>query len=214
MKNNNDPVKQILQNKNKTSKSFNPILVVICVACFAVLMVFYSTEILKSYGFALFIGLPFIIGLFCSLLVCMQSKQSLGTCLIMSILGLFISSAILIIIAMEGMVCIILVLPLSLFLTLSGATFGYIIQELVWDSYKKTALTVFIIFIFPLSISVEAGLDLQPSLNEVSSSIIIDAPKEIVWNEVVTSELPALDELIFKTGMAYPIRAEIDGQGV
>ncbi len=57
-------------------------------------------------------------------------------------------------------------------------------------------------------------LRLRPQLIEVRSSITINASKEIVWDEVVSSSLPPPDEFIFKTGIAYPIRAEIDGEGV
>ncbi|NIP38480.1 MAG: hypothetical protein GWO07_06135 [Candidatus Dadabacteria bacterium] len=132
----------------------------------------------------------------------------------MSILGLFITSAILILVGMEGMICIVLAFPISLFLTLLGAAFGYVIQDLVWDIYKKQNLTILTIFILPLILGVESTLELKPALIKVQSSIIINASKEIVWKEVIASELPPPNELIFKTGIAYHIKAEIDGRGV
>jgi hypothetical protein len=55
----------------------------------------------------------------------------------------------------------------------------------------------------------------EPPLVAVTTSIEIDAPPERVWRHVVTfSELPPPEELYFKTGIAYPLRAEIRGSGV
>ena len=51
-------------------------------------------------------------------------------------------------------------------------------------------------------------------LLEVKSSVVVNAPPEKVWQNVVSfSELPPPEELIFKLGVAYPIRAEINGHG-
>jgi hypothetical protein len=44
---------------------------------------------------------------------------------------------------------------------------------------------------------------------------MIDANRGKIWSNVVSfSELPKPSELIFKTGLAYPLRAEITGKGV
>jgi hypothetical protein len=42
----------------------------------------------------------------------------------------------------------------------------------------------------------------------------VNASPEKVWQQVIAfSEIPAPDELIFRAGVAYPIRAEIHGSG-
>jgi hypothetical protein len=52
-------------------------------------------------------------------------------------------------------------------------------------------------------------------LREVASSIVIDAPPEVVWPHVVGfTELPPPTQLAFRLGIAYPIRARIEGSGV
>jgi hypothetical protein len=52
-------------------------------------------------------------------------------------------------------------------------------------------------------------------LLEVKSSVIVNATLEKVWRNVVSfSDLPPPDEMIFKLGVAYPLRAEISGSGV
>jgi Polyketide cyclase / dehydrase and lipid transport len=61
-----------------------------------------------------------------------------------------------------------------------------------------------------------AGFDMtaKPHVFVVRSSIEIAAPPEKVWKNVVSfSELPPPAEWYFKTGLAYPMRAHIDGSG-
>jgi len=54
-----------------------------------------------------------------------------------------------------------------------------------------------------------------PPLYAVKTSILINAKPEAVWNNVVSfAQLDQPTELIFKTGIAYPIHAKIEGTGV
>lgn len=214
MYNNKDPLNELLKENRTQPRSFNTVLVVIFVACSAVLMILLSTEIFRIYGWALFLALPFLIGFYSSLLASLEKKQRLSQCIKISISTILLAAVFLILIALEGIICIIMALPPALILTLAGTACGYWIQKISWDRYTKQTLTVLTIFIFPLFLSVESNLNLKPSLNEVKSSIVINAGKHIVWDEVITSDLPAPDEFIFKTGIAYPIKAEIDGKGV
>src|SRR5438876_647539 len=68
-----------------------------------------------------------------------------------------------------------------------------------------------------LAIPVLAGLDgvRGPTpLYEVDDSVVVAAPPAAVWRNVVSfSELPPPTEALFWLGIAYPIRARIDGVG-
>ena len=67
----------------------------------------------------------------------------------------------------------------------------------------------------PGLILLEYSLGETPPLYAVKTSVVINANLETVWSHVVSfSELPPPTEAMFKTGIAYPIRAEIRGQGV
>jgi len=63
-----------------------------------------------------------------------------------------------------------------------------------------------------------SGVGVLPSQSpsyEMVSSIDIDATPERVWENVVGFvELPPPAELVFRSGIAYPMRAEIEGSGV
>jgi hypothetical protein len=66
----------------------------------------------------------------------------------------------------------------------------------------------------PLAAGAESAIQRAP-LYEVATSVEVDAPPDVVWRRVVS--FPDLDpptEWIFRGGVAYPMRARIDGEGV
>lgn len=72
-----------------------------------------------------------------------------------------------------------------------------------------------IILMIPASFGVEHAAALRPPEFVVRTAIEVNAPPEKVWNQVVAfSEIAPPKELLFRAGVAYPIRAEITGHGV
>jgi len=61
---------------------------------------------------------------------------------------------------------------------------------------------------------IEHAVAARPPLYEVRTAIDVQAPPEVVWQQVVAfTEIPPPTELIFRAGIAYPIRAEMLGSG-
>jgi hypothetical protein len=61
----------------------------------------------------------------------------------------------------------------------------------------------------------EARSTPQPAVVAVRTSVVVDAPPEVVWRHVVSfSPLPSRRSLLLRSGIAYPTRAWIDGTGV
>jgi hypothetical protein len=61
----------------------------------------------------------------------------------------------------------------------------------------------------------EHAAKLEPPVISVTTSVVIDAPVSVVWKNVIA--FPPLDppkELMFRAGIAYPIGAKIEGEGV
>lgn len=73
-----------------------------------------------------------------------------------------------------------------------------------------------LILLVPASFGVERAAALRPAVYEVHTAIEVNAHPKKVWNEVVAfdAEIPPPKELLFRSGVAYPIRAEIAGHGV
>jgi hypothetical protein len=105
-------------------------------------------------------------------------------------------------------------LPLALALALFGAFIGWVLQRR--PSFATSTLNVVSIgfLLIPGLILVEYGIGETPPLYKVTTSVVIKSDPETVWTHVVTfSQLPPPTEAIFKTGIAYPIRAEMHGRG-
>lgn len=101
--------------------------------------------------------------------------------------------------------------PIGLLLTWIGSLIGLAVLK---DAADKAPTTMLILIgIIPTMAFVEK--DTKPDFTSVVTSIEINATPEAVWKNVV--EFPQLDEpteFIFKTGIAYPINAKIEGMGV
>ena len=57
--------------------------------------------------------------------------------------------------------------------------------------------------------------DSTPALHQAVTEVIVDAPPAAVWPHVVSfPDLPPPSDWLMKTGIACPVRARIDGEGV
>lgn len=179
--------------------------------CFTLL----SVQALKNYGWGLFVGMPFCLGLTSVLFYGYHGHRSWPQCMLVSLLSVGLVSVALLAVAVEGAVCLIMAAPLAAMLALVGGTIGYAIQ--FHPDRKDNAPAVFsaLVLVLPLMIGLEHAQTPAPSLFEVRTSIDIKASPDKVWRNVVSfAQLPEPDEWLFKIGIAYPIRARIDGAGV
>lgn len=166
---------------------------------------------IKQYGIALFILTPLFMGALAPILYGYGRKISSREAWHISVLTLAVFSFVLIIFAIEGLLCIIMASPIVLFINWIGSQIGFLIIN---KSPNHTPISIVILFgVIPLMAFVEK--EMTPTLTAVVTSIEIDAPPQIVWKHVI--EFPPLEkptEFIFKTGIAYPINATIIGTGV
>jgi uncharacterized membrane protein YhaH (DUF805 family) len=173
---------------------------------------------LGQYGWGLFVGLPFFLGLSSVLIYGYHEPRSLGRCLLISLLSVGLASAALIALAIEGIICVFMAAPLGAAVALFGGAIGYVIQRAPRAAAARqptfNAIGV-VLFALPLLMFAERFDHPKPPLRAVRTSVEINAPPEKVWKNVVAfTELSPPDEPIFQTGIAYPIRAEISGNGV
>jgi hypothetical protein len=164
-----------------------------------------------SYGMALFILTPLFIGAAPVLLYGYKKSIKQYQAVQMGFLTLAVFTLWLLFYAIEGLICIAMAAPLGLLMTWVGAMIGFAIHQLNAD--KTPNLLLILLALIPTLGFMEK--DWQPKLSPVVTSIDIDAPPATVWKNVVA--FPQLDkptEFIFKTGIAYPINATINGSGV
>ena len=178
------------------------------------LEIVFTTNGLGNYGWGLFVGIPFFLGLSSTLIYSFHRPRPLGKCLLVATISVAVLGAALFALAVEGFICLVMALPLALVLALFGAFIGWVLQR--GPSFAPSTLNVVSIgfLLIPGLILVEYGIGETPPLYKVTTSVVIKSDPQTVWTHVVTfSQLPPPTEAIFKTGIAYPIRAEMHGRG-
>jgi hypothetical protein len=164
------------------------------------------------YGLALFVLTPMFIG-FCPVVIYGHKRTvSRAESRNLGFLTLGCFSACLLVFAMEGLICLVMAAPIGLLLTWIGTVIGHGIIRRPPGAGPATG--IMLMLAIPTLAFLERNHQM-PEMIAVTTSIEIDAGPEDVWKHVV--EFPTLSEpteFIFRTGIAYPINAEIKGQGI
>jgi uncharacterized membrane protein YhaH (DUF805 family) len=196
-------------------KFANALLTTFATSAIGLLFLVPGTEIMQSYGWSLFVALPFCMGMFAALLYSYHEPRSFTDCTEVALIPVAILGVAILAIAVEGVVCLVMAAPIAFFLAFLGGIVGHFIQDRYWGPRHKQAFLSAILLVVPAAFLGEHAAALQPPVYVVRSAVTINAPPEKVWSQVVAfAEIPPPHELLFRAGIAYPIRAEIDGAGV
>lgn len=176
----------------------------------------FGAVFLQNYGWGLFIGIPFLMGLTSTLFYSAARPRAWFECLGVAMASIGLAGGLLVVLAIEGVFCILMALPVAAALALLGAGVGYWIQIEHWSrrlDHVRACVAPW--FALTLLMTVEARLPSTPPLIEATTVCEIAAPPSVVWRHVISfSELPPPREMIFQAGIAYPVHARLDGRGV
>lgn len=165
---------------------------------------------LGNYGAPLFLGLPFFMGFLSTLLYGVRKRRTLRECVGIAWLTLFFTACGLVCFLIEGIVCITALLPLGAVLATLGAVVGY--SLFASDSGGRVQSSVV------CGLALAIGLTLPVPNSEPLTSvtkITVNRSPSGVWPHVIAfSEIAPPKEWLFLQGVAYPIRARIEGHGV
>lgn len=204
-------MRQFIENSlpaNDVKRKWISIMLTVGASALLTLWMIYG---MGSYGISLFIFLPLLMGICPVVLYGLKKGVSKKQAWQIAFGTLGIFSVVLILFAMEGMICIIMAAPLAASLTWVGSVIGFAIVNKA-PQQAPTSLLI-LLGIIPMLAFVEE--EQTPSLRPVVTSIDIKADMSTVWKNVV--EFPQMEdptEFIFKTGIAYPTHATIDRVGV
>jgi uncharacterized membrane protein YhaH (DUF805 family) len=175
---------------------------------------YFSMDVLTQYGWGLFVALPFCMGFVAVLLYGFHEPRSLGSSITVSCVTVGVLAALLLALGAEGAICILMAAPLGLPLAMLGGIVAWLIQSRSGARTPAPAVFSALLLFVPAVMGVEQASHLVPPVYAVQSSVEIEAPPETVWKQVVAfAQIPEPRELLFRAGIAYPIRAEIVGQG-
>lgn len=170
------------------------------------------------YGIAVFFGTPIV----WSLALCAWHVwrfgpldwSALGEILVLQVGMLLVVGFVFLLTRVEGLICLAMAAPLVLAATVAvwaviAGTYALFRVRRVPPSASGLGIIALLRFS-----GMEAHYTTPPPPFEVVSEVLINAAPEVVWNNVVTfPELPPPTNFIFRAGIAYPIRARIEGQG-
>jgi hypothetical protein len=172
--------------------------------------------VLKGYGMGLLFGAPFLLGAVSGWLFNREFERGFWeTFGVVTVAHLLAGGAILLF-AIEGAICLVMAMPFALIIGWMGGVIG---REIALRSPRHAVpypgvLLALLPALIPPGHTVGSRPDATP-VHVVVSTVEVAAPPESVWRHVVAfSELPPPTEWLFTTGVAYPVRARIAGQGV
>jgi uncharacterized membrane protein YhaH (DUF805 family) len=168
---------------------------------------------LGSYGAGLFVGVPFALGMVSVVLYGLTRPQPLGACLAVAFWAATLAGLLLLLLALEGAICLLMASPIWYALVMLGALVGYAVQARPWAASHGPLLLLGLLVTLPGLLAAESATGVPPPVWEVTSAVEVDAPPEAVWRQVVSfPPLPEPDDWAFRAGVAYPVRAEIAGR--
>jgi hypothetical protein len=190
---------------------WSAILITLVVSFLLILLGIYG---IGQYGLAIFILTPLFIGFSSTVLYGYNHRITKTTGISISAVTISITVFMLLIFAIEGIICVVMAAPLALGLLFIGSSIGHYVIS------KKSSIATGTLLILGLLIPLVGFIEKKAEIEEnnivaITTSVKINAPQETVWeNVVVFPKLKPPTEFLFKTGIAYPINATIDGEGV
>jgi uncharacterized membrane protein YhaH (DUF805 family) len=187
---------------------------VVVASLIGLLLVVFGTKILAMYSWGLFLGVPFLMGFVSSWLFNRKTIQTANQTVWMSLAPIGILGVALLMFGLEGVICLVMALPLAAPFCIAG---GLMARNILMGDRPRTAPRTFTacIALLPAMMVGERAAKMEPPVNAVTTSIVIDAPVDVVWRNVIAfPPLAPPEETIFKAGVAYPIAGQIVGSGV
>ncbi len=157
------------------------------------------------YGWTLFVVFPVILGGLATW-VFQPATETKSWCLGGITAG--IASCLFLVVGLEGIVCVVMSLPL----VVPEGMFGGWLTYRMMHRRRAGGELALLLLLAPGTLIWD--IKAPSPVYEVRTAITVAASPEQVWKHVVSfSELPDPPEWYFRDGIAYPIRARIDGSG-
>src|SRR5258708_24740558 len=196
----------------KTSNRYAAIGIALAVAL-GLAFVTVSTRFLMGYAWGLFLGVPFLTGFISSWFLSLERPHSRLDTIAVSMLTTLLIGLALIGLRYEGLICLLMAIPLALPFTIAGGLVALYIVRSRNRTFTLPTLAAWL-QILPLVLLAEHETRINAPIISVTTSVTIDAPVSVVWKNVMAfPPLTPPEEWLFRAGIAYPTAAQIVGSG-
>jgi hypothetical protein len=174
---------------------------------FAVIL---STLVFGSYGWGLFVLTPFLVGVTTGYLANRDGVIGLGRTNSLVLASTALGGLALIAFALEGLICIILAAPLAAGVAVVGGAIGRQLAIARRGGPTPLMSVALLPFVFALEAAMPPNIVI-----ETRESIDVAAPPADVWRALTaTDDIEPDAGLVFRLGLAYPLRSRILRGGV
>lgn len=168
----------------------------------------------EFYGWSLFLGLPVAVSFLSGFIISFRRTVPFGVAYWISVASILVLGALILITAIDGLICLVMALPLAVLLCLVGSSLGWMVARACRGG-ARSVLPLSLILLFPGLVAFDKATAPAVPVRAVTTSVEVRAPVDAVWDQVIA--FPRISEPptgIFRFGIAYPIEARIDGSGV
>ena len=175
-----------------------------------VLAVLVSAVTFGAYGWGLFVMTPFLVGVTTAYIANRRVALEPGRTFSLVLAAAALGSLALIMLALEGLVCIILASPLGIAAAAAGGGLGRAAARI--GQGRSTPLMS--VAVLPAIFALEAATPPAVPI-AMYETIDISAPPSAVWRALTSSDpIASPPGLVGRAGLAYPIRGRLIGEGI
>jgi hypothetical protein len=199
---------------NHSSKDKRPFSAIIAAASLCVILLvlyaFLGTQLLQDYGLGLFLLTPFVLGFVSSIYLNYRKQYTLKKTWLTGVWSIAAGSCVLVLVAIEGVICIIMASPLLLLLGFLGSLTGYFVMKQLRARHKLPVMLT-AVFINPLFMLAEHQLshNLVPPPRTVETRLLVHVGAKEVWQSLAAENNYQFDNLLFKAGISYPMKTKL-----
>ncbi len=174
-----------------------------------VFAVILSALVFGSYGWGLFVATPFIVGLTTGYIANRRALLTAGRTIKLVLLAAALGTLALVVLALEGIICVVLAAPLGAGAAIVGGEIGRTIAR----SRHGGSTPAMCCVLLPAILALDAAM--PPSIMlDTYDAVEIAAPPLDVWRTLTSSEaIQPAPGFVFRLGLAYPIRAHLSREG-
>lgn len=173
-----------------------------------------AVQVFDEYGWTLFLGLPIFVSFLSTYFLSYSRDVRFGSAYLISLLSLLALGAMILVFALDGLVCLLMALPLAMLLAIIGVMLGRQVNLTRRNMTHTTVLLVSLALLFPGLVAFEHSFAKERPERLVSTSQLIHSSPDAVWRGVIAfPPIPDAPRGIFRLGVAYPTSARIDGSG-
>jgi hypothetical protein len=158
-----------------------------------------------------FLGTPFLIGLVSAVASNRTEPHTSNETIVIGQLALLVTGGALVFFAIEGALCLAMAILIASPIAILGSYVGHVLSQ----PGRPTSFTHITILVGLVSLGTATDAAMPASGGRVvMTAIEIDAPAEVVWEHVTSfTDITAPPRWYFRTGLAYPLRARLEGAG-